>query len=237
MHAARLGDLAQGIARYVAGQDDGRYFTTQRLAQPGDDLGAGQVPRQIVVGVDAIRQQCPSRRQCERLVCAGEGGCPVSLSLEQYREHLAYLGIVFDDQDRAGGARDRHPLRSAWQPLLVLSERHLYGEDRPAVRPGADIDGVAQEIANALHDGKTQAETAVALAGWVVELMEFLEDRLQLSRGNAYPGVPHLDAQLVAAPAGAAQDLASLGIFYGVRQQVSERLLEQPRIATHVQSA
>ncbi len=96
---------------------------------------------------------------------------------------------------------------------------------------------MAQEIAYALHDGKTQAETAVALAGWVVELMEFLEDRLQLSRGNAYAGVPHLDAQLVAASAAAEQDLAPFGIFYGVRQQVAERLLEQTRIAAHVQAA
>ena len=67
--------------------------------------------------------------------------------------------------------------------------------------------------------------------------MEFLEYRLQLSRGNAYPCVPHLDAQLVAAPAAAEQDLASFGIFYGVRQQVAERLLEQTRIAAHVQAA
>src|SRR5437899_5811076 len=67
--------------------------------------------------------------------------------------------------------------------------------------------------------------------------MEFLEYRLQLSRGNAYPCVPHLDAQLVAAPAAAEQDLAPPGIFYGVRKQVAERLLEQARIATHVQAA
>src|SRR5438034_11433270 len=41
---------------------------------------------------------------------------------------------------------------SAWQPLLVLSERHLYGEDRPVARPGVDLDGVAQEVAYPLHD-------------------------------------------------------------------------------------
>src|ERR1700730_2973601 len=76
-----------------------------------------------------------------------------------------------------------------------------------------------------------------ALAGWVVELMEFLEDRLQLSRGNAYPVVPHLNVQLVAASAAAEQDLAPFGIFYGVRQQVAERLLEQTRLASHVQTA
>src|SRR6202035_2478453 len=75
-----------------------------------------------------------------------------------------------------------------------------------------------------------------ALASRVVKLMEFLEDRLQLSRGNAYPGVPHLDAQLVAAPAAAEQDLAPLGIFDRVRKQVAERLLEQARIAAHVQA-
>ena len=44
-----------------------------------------------------------------------------------------------------------------------------------------------------MHDRKTQADAAAALAGGVVELMKLLEDRFQLFRGNAYPSVPHLD--------------------------------------------
>ena len=80
MHAAGVGDLAQGVARDVAGQDDGRYFAAQRLAQPRDDLGAGQIPRQVVVGDDDVRQAiAPRAASCERLVRAGDGGRPVSL--------------------------------------------------------------------------------------------------------------------------------------------------------------
>src|SRR5712671_3644564 len=47
MDAAGIGDLAQGVARYVTGEDDGRYFAAQRLAQPRDDLGTSLLPRQI----------------------------------------------------------------------------------------------------------------------------------------------------------------------------------------------
>ena len=55
--------------------------------------------------------------------------------------------------------------------------------------------------------------------------------------GNADPGVPDLDAQLVAAPPAAEQDLALIGVFHRVREQVADHLLEQARIAAHAEAA
>ena len=96
---------------------------------------------------------------------------------------------------------------------------------------------MAQQIADPLHDGKTQAKTAAALARGVVELTKFLEDRFQLCRGDAYTRVPHLDAQPVAASAAAKQHLSPFGIFHRVRKEVAEHLLQQAWIAAHVEPA
>ena len=55
VQVAALGDLAQGVGRNVAGQDDRRDLVTERLPQAGDDLQAVQAVRQIVVGDDEVR--------------------------------------------------------------------------------------------------------------------------------------------------------------------------------------
>ena len=85
---------------------------------------------------------------------------------------------------------------------------------------------MAQQISQALHDGQTETEATAALAGRIVELMELREDRVKLPLGDAGAGVPNLDAQLVAAPPAAEQDLAPLGVFHRVREQVADHLLE-----------
>src|SRR5208282_3594721 len=119
----------------------------------------------------------------------------------------------------------------------VFSERHLDGKDRALTRTGSDIDSVAQQVCQALHDGETEAEALTALARRIVELMELLENRLKLFFGNADPGIPDLDAQLVAAPPAAEQDLTLTGVFHGVREQVADHMLEQAWIAAHAEAA
>ncbi len=76
--------------------------------------------------------------------------------------------------------------------------------------PGRDRTSTAwpSRLGQALHDGETEAEALAALARRIVELMELLENRLKLLFGDADAGVPDLDAQLVAAPPAAEQDLA-----------------------------
>jgi hypothetical protein len=96
---------------------------------------------------------------------------------------------------------------------------------------------VAQQVREALHDSETETEALAALARRIVELMKFLEDRLELLFGNADPGVPDLDPQLVAAPSAAEQNLARIGILHRVRQQVADHLLEQAGIAVDAEAA
>src|SRR6201981_415127 len=119
----------------------------------------------------------------------------------------------------------------------VSTERYLDGKDRALTGTGTDIDSVAQQVCQALDDGETEAEALAALARRIVELMELLEDRLKLLFGNADPGIPDLDAQLVAAPPTTEQDLALIGVFHRVREQVADHLLEQAWIAAHAEAA
>src|SRR6266853_2907287 len=125
----------------------------------------------------------------------------------------------------------RPPLRR------VSTERYLDGKDRALARTGTDIDSVAQQVSQALYNGETEAEASAALARRVVELMELLENRLKLLFRNANPGIPYLDAQLVAAPPAAEQDLALIGVFHCVREQVVDHLFEQAWIAAHAEAA
>ena len=53
-----------------------------------------------------------------------------------------------------------------------------------------------EKLAQALYDREAKTETPASVAGRIVELVVFLEDRLVLSFGNPDPGVPNLDAQM-----------------------------------------
>src|SRR5580658_7854029 len=108
-------------------------------------------------------------------------------------------------------SRTRLPLRR------VFYERHLDSKDRAFAGAGSNIDSVPEQVCQALDDGETEAKALAALARRIVELMELLENCLKLLFGNADPGVPDLDAQLVAAPSAAEQDLAAVGVFDRVR--------------------
>src|SRR6516162_4110096 len=240
MQVAVLGDLAQGGGRDVAGEDHRRDLVTEGLPQAGDDLEAVQTFWQIVVGDDEIRAYRPSLRQLQRLSPILGGRRAVTLAFEQKREHLTHRRVVLDDQDCAAlvyvflhfaRVEPRAPGRPA------STERYLDGKHRALARTGTDIDSEAQQVRQALHDGEAESETLAALARRIVELMELLENRLKLLFGNADPGIPDLDAQLVAAPPAAKQDLALIGVFHCVREQVADHLLEQAWIAAHAEPA
>ena len=94
-----------------------------------------------------------------------------------------------------------------------------------------------EEFAKALDDREAEAQPLAALAGGVVQLMVFFEDRLQLGLGDADPGVPDLDAQFALAAPAAEEHPAALGVFQGVRNQVAHHLLEQAPIAANGQGA
>src|ERR1700752_1667689 len=88
--------------------------------------------------------------------------------------------------------------RLPWQ-RIPSEERNLDGERRALARTRPDIDSVAQQVCQALDNGETEGEAFAGLACGVFELMELAENRCEFLFGNADPGVPDLDAQLVTA--------------------------------------
>src|SRR6185437_1353199 len=127
---------------------------------------------------------------------------------EKASQHLAHVGFVLDKQDHAAAAGTL--CRFVMVQRLRLyglppSERHFNRENRSLPETRADVDGMAQQIRQALHDGEAEAEASVALSGGIVELVKLLEDRLKLPFRDSRPGIPYLDAQRVAAPAATEQ--------------------------------
>ena len=96
---------------------------------------------------------------------------------------------------------------------------------------------MAEQVCQALHNGQTKAEALAALARRIVELMELPENRFKFLFGNADPAVPDLNAHLVAAPGAAQQDLALIGLFHSIREQVADHLLERVWIAVDPEAA
>ena len=227
LHAVLTRDIAQGVGRYVAGQDDDRDLAMQLFPQLRGDLEPVHAVRQIVVGQDEIGPDRPSRHQFQRRDPVRRRRRAMALVLEQELEQFAHLGIVLDDQDRAGAVACRfgaclgrrragRGCRRRGRRPAAASTSMAKTEPLPGLR--ADADPVAQQIAQALHDRQAEAEAAAAFARGIVELMVLLEDRLKFLLGNADAGIPDLDAQHVSVPAAAEQHLAARGVFQRVRQ-------------------
>src|ERR1700733_14294230 len=116
------------------------------------------------------------------------------------------------------------------------ADRHLDRKYRALARTRPDVDRMAQQIGQTLHDRKTETDAFAAFARRIVELMELLENRRELLGRDANASVPHFEAQLVAAAPTPKQDLARFGVFDRVRDQVADHLCEQSRIAAHTQA-
>src|SRR5204863_8278171 len=112
-------------------------------------------------------------------------------------------------------------------------ERHLHRERRAA--PGARVepDAGVHQLREAIDDGEAEAHAVGALARLVADLVELFEYQALLGRRDARPGVAHLDTQLAATPPAADEDPAALRVAHGVRGQIAQDAVEEPRIGAH----
>ena len=131
----------------------------------------------------------------------------------------------------------RARLRISRRSVAAWRQRDLDREDRPLSLQRAHPNRMAEKFAQALDDREAQAQTLAPLAGGVVHLMVFFEDRLQFRLRDADPGVPDLDAQFALASAAPDEHPAALGIFQRVRDQIADHLLEQTPIAPNGEAA
>src|SRR5215475_4538817 len=88
---------------------------------------------------------------------------------------------------------------------------------------------MAEQIAQAIHDGETKAKSAMAIASG--KPVEFAEDVALLVLRNPGPAVPHFDIQRVAAPPAADHDGTRSGVSHRIGNEIEHDPLQQDRIA------
>ena len=93
-----------------------------------------------------------------------------------------------------------------------------------------------EQVSKALNDGEAESQAEAPIAARIVDLMVLFENRLQLALRNSDAGIPDLDKDGSAAPAATHDHSAVLGVFQGVRQQVSDHLFQQARVAVGPQA-
>ena len=116
-------DVAQGAGRDVAGQNDDRDLAMKLLPQLCGELEPVHAVGQVVVGEDEVGPDRASRHQFQR--CDAIRRCCRSMAfvLEKELEKFAHLGIVLDDQDRAGAANSLRRCRRPSPLPMVLKLR------------------------------------------------------------------------------------------------------------------
>src|SRR5215510_3581115 len=88
---------------------------------------------------------------------------------------------------------------------------------------------MAEQAAQALDDGKAEAEPAVAV--FAREPVELAEDVAPLVFRNPRPAIADLDAKLIASPATADNDPARGRVAHRVGDEVEHDALEQDEVA------
>ena len=99
------GDVAEGLGRDVAGENDEGNRATEFLPQFLANLDAVHAVGQIVVGKDEIGPDRPADRQVHGGGAIDGGGGVIALFFQEELEVLAHFRIVLDDQDRRRARR------------------------------------------------------------------------------------------------------------------------------------
>ena len=151
MNAVVKGDIAQGLGRNIAGENDEWNLPIELLPQFLRDLNAVHAVRQIVVGKDEIRSHRPARHHFQSGGTVDGGRDGISLFVQEQFEVLAHFRVVLDDQDRSSA---RRRLRRC----VVERARRWSGAEGSAARRQRDLDrehrALSLQRAHAESDGR-----------------------------------------------------------------------------------
>ena len=101
LNAVVKGDVAQGLGRNVAGENDEGNLATELLPQFLTNLDSVHAVGQIVIGEDEIRSDRPADRQLQSGGTVDGRRGVIALFLQEELEVLAHFRIILDDQDRS----------------------------------------------------------------------------------------------------------------------------------------
>ena len=218
----------------IAADEKSRNWRRQFAAQPFDGFDAGPAIGQVIIRDDQVRQIVLLGRRLECLTVAVRGDNPATPFAENPAHALKHQRIVVDHQDELVMRQARLGARNDGRldgPLVGRSERDGDGKDGALAHGRLDRDRVTEKTAEAIDDGKPEAETGAPVAIRLAQPIELAEYLVVLIGRNADAGVPHLDAQLIAALAAADQHAAAARIAQRVLNQVENDLLQQNEVA------
>ena len=153
MNAIVKGDIAQGVGRNVAGENDEWNSPIELLPQFLGDLNPVHAVWQIVVGEDQIGPHRPARHRFQSSGAVDGRRRLIALIVQEQLEVLAHFRVVLNDQDRSGcaapfasmrlpprAAEDQAPKRGRLASAEPRSRRPI--PFLAASAPGSDDGGV-----------------------------------------------------------------------------------------------
>ena len=214
------------------------------LAQPRRQLKPIEGGGQIEVGEQNIWCERPGICQPQRRRPIRRDCNMMALVLQKQLQKRAHLRIILDDKHCScpmGGFNGVDVL-AVGAPFrlprgLNGRERHFDGEDRAFAGFRADAHLVAEQFPKALNDGQAEAKPPAARPFGVADLVVLLENGLHLVAGDAHAGVPDFHTHCARPPPAAEKYFSMRRIFHGIREQIADHLLQQPRVAAHRDAA
>ena len=231
--AAGFGFVA---AHGAAGDHDDGQGSAEMRSHEVDDLDAGALLRQAVVGNQQIWWHLGvsgPRRHGIQCVEGADGGAP---AFEQDFQAFGHGRLVFDHHDVAAVEGERGAC--AWRRVghrgaHGLADRQQHGEDGAMTHAGAQGQGRVHQLGQAFDDGQAQSQ-AFAVMGLeralALGLVELFEDALLFFGQDAKATVPDLQAQVIAPRAAADEHATVFGVADGVGDEVAQDALDHQRV-------
>src|SRR5215831_20766609 len=229
---ATLARFTQALGRGIAAYEKCWDRHAKSFANISNRRNTGPPVREVVVADNEIGP-LPGRETGQGFV-RRRGSHDATAPIAQQAAHAVEdKHIVIDHEYEFAPGRIDFDLRRLRLGDLRPGGRHRHrdGKSRTLANGGDQLDGMAEQSAQAVHDSEAEAETALGIAS--SEAVEFAEDIAPLVVGNSRPAVPDFDMHHVTAPSATHDDAAGGGVADRIGYEIDDDSLQQDRVASH----
>src|SRR5258707_11066483 len=208
---AALARFTQALRRCIAAYEKCRDRRAKSFTNMSNGRNTGSPVREVVVADNEIGTLLG--REVGQGFVRRRGSHDAAAPIAQQAAHaVERKRIVIDHEHKfASGRIDCNLRRLRLRDLPPGSSHGHHDAKSRTLAQGRDqLDGMAEQGAQAVHDGKAEAETALGIAS--SEAVEFAEDIPPLVFGNPRPAVPDFDVHRVTAPPATHDDAARDGV-------------------------